>query len=113
MAILSCAIILNAVLPINAVGELGSTEYVKITSPVPNSTISLNDLLVEGMSSDDITKNCQVSLRVNNVDTLPVSPSGPAYEEDDYLEWYIDLSERYIDLPGYGALREGQNNLTV
>src|ERR671922_718024 len=87
MAILSCAIILNVVLPVNAVDELGSTNYVKITSPVPNSIVSLNDLLVEGVSSDDIIKNCQVSLRVNNVDTLRVSPSGPASEKDDYSEW--------------------------
>lgn len=89
-------------------GNLTSAPGVKIDTPTEGKQVPIDeDLLIAGMSSDDASMNCPVSVIVNNVkpyqSTSPTGSSGA----DDYSQWNFTLSSNYTHLV------EGSNRITA
>ena len=84
---------------------LSSTPTVKITSPTPDQQISTNNgtLRISGISSDNSTSNCEISIIANNV--KPYQPTVPN-KDNDYSSWSFTLNSTYT------PIKEGQNKLT-
>jgi hypothetical protein len=78
---------------------------VKITSPKVGEQVNIldNNTIFSGISSDNSTSNCQVSVILNNI--KPYQPTKPV-APNDYSSWNLDQGPYYINL------REGQNKLT-
>jgi len=84
---------------------LSSTPTVKITNPTPDQQISTNNgtLRISGISSDNSTSNCEISIIANNV--KPYQPTVPN-KDNDYSSWSFTLNSTYT------PIKEGQNKLT-
>ena len=84
---------------------LSSTPTVKITHPTPDQQISTNNgtLRISGISSDNSTSNCEISIIANNV--KPYQPTVPN-KDNDYSSWSFTLNSTYT------PIKEGQNKLT-
>jgi hypothetical protein len=85
-----------------------SNESVKITSPTEGQQVPVGEeLIASGESSDDISKNCTVSVIANNIkpyqNAYPTGASGPG----DYSKWNFTLSSNYTDII------EGRNRITA
>jgi hypothetical protein len=85
-----------------------STDSVKIVSPVEGQQVPLGEeLIASGESSDDTSKDCTVSVIVNNIkpyqNAYPTGVSGPG----DYSKWSFTLSSNYTDII------EGRNRITA
>jgi hypothetical protein len=85
-----------------------SNESVKIVSPVDGQQVPLGEeLIASGESSDDTSKDCTVSVIVNNIkpyqNAYPTGVSGPG----DYSKWSFTLSSNYTDII------EGRNRITA
>ena len=82
---------------------------VRITSPVKGQQIPAgnNTLTISGVSKDNATTNCQVSIIVNNVrpyqHASATGPGGPG----DYSKWNFTLT------PKYTSIKEGQDKITA
>jgi hypothetical protein len=78
---------------------------VKITSPKVGEQVNIldNNTIFSGISSDNSTSNCQVSVILNNI--KPYQPTKPV-APNDYSSWNLDQGPYYINLI------EGQNKLT-
>jgi hypothetical protein len=84
---------------------LNSAPTVKITHPTPDQQISTNNgtLRISGISSDNSTSNCEISIIANNV--KPYQRTVPN-KENDYSSWSFTLNSSYT------PIKEGQNKLT-
>ena len=84
---------------------LSSTPTVKITNPTTDKQISTNNgtLRISGISSDNSTSNCEISIIANNV--KPYQPTVPN-KDNDYSSWSFTLNSTYT------PIKEGQNKLT-
>ena len=85
-----------------------SNETVKIVSPIESQQVPVGkELIVSGQSTDDNTKNCTVSVIVDNIkpyqDASATGASGPG----DYSKWSFTLSSNYTDII------EGLNRITA
>jgi hypothetical protein len=85
-----------------------SNDSVKIVSPVEGQQVPLGEeLIASGESSDDTSKDCTVSVIVNNIkpyqNAYPTGVSGPG----DYSKWSFTLSSNYTDII------EGRNRITA
>ena len=85
-----------------------SNESVKIVSPVEGQQVPIGEeLIASGESSDDTSKDCTVSVIVNNIkpyqNAYPTGASGPG----DYSKWSFTLSSNYTDII------EGRNRITA
>ena len=94
--------------PENLVAQPVSNESVKIVSPIEGQQVPIGEeLIVSGESSDDISKNCTVSVIVNNIkpyqNAYPTGVSGPG----DYSKWSFTLSSNYTDIV------DGGNRITA
>lgn len=89
----------------NVNAQLVKLPTVKITSPTAGEQVNIldNNTIFSGISSDNSTSNCQVSVILNNI--KPYQPTKPA-APNDYSSWNLDQGPYYINL------REGQNKLT-
>jgi hypothetical protein len=101
-------LILNVIIGSNAAvfGQiLSSTPAVKITHPSPDQQISTNNgtLRISGISSDNSTSNCEISIIANNV--KPYQRTVPN-KDNDYSSWSFTLNSSYT------PIKEGQNKLT-
>jgi hypothetical protein len=82
---------------------------VRITSPVKGQQIPAgnNTLTISGVSKDNATTDCQVSVIVNNVrpyqHASATGPGGPG----DYSKWNFTLT------PKYTSIKEGQDKITA
>jgi hypothetical protein len=88
--------------------QLVSNESVKIVSPTEGQQVPVGEeLIASGESSDDTSKNCTVSVIVNNIkpyqNAYPTGASGPG----DYSKWSYTLSSNYTDII------EGRNRITA
>jgi hypothetical protein len=92
----------------NLTSQAGMTESVKINAPADGNQVPINeDLMISGESSDDATKDCGVSVIVNNVKPYhDVSASGST-GSSDYSEWNFTLSSNYTQV------KEGSNRITA
>jgi hypothetical protein len=83
-----------------------SNESVKIVSPTESQQVPVGEeLIASGESSDDTSKDCTVSVIVNNIKPYQnaYSTSGPG----DYSKWSFTLSSNYTDII------EGRNRITA
>ena len=101
-------LILNVTIGSNAgifAQAVSSAPTVKITHPTPDQQISTNNgtLKISGISSDNSTSNCEVSIIANNV--KPYQRTVPN-KDDDYSSWSFTLNSSYT------PIKEGQNKMT-
>jgi hypothetical protein len=88
--------------------QLVSNESVKIVSPTEGQQVPIGEeLIASGESSDDISKDCTVSIIANNIkpyqNAYPTGASGLG----DYSKWSFTLSSNYTDI------LEGRNRITA
>jgi hypothetical protein len=89
----------------DAHAQLAKMPTVKITSPTAGEQVNIldNKTIFRGISSDNLTSNCQVSVILNNI--KPYQPT-KAGAPNDYSSWTLDQGPYYINM------KEGQNKLT-
>ena len=92
----------------NLAAQPVSNDSVKIVSPTEGQQVPVGEeLIASGESSDDTSKNCTVSVIVNNIkpyqSAYPTGASGPG----DYSKWSFTLSSNYTDIT------EGPNRITA
>ena len=102
----------NASVPITSSTASNITKLtggVKIISPDKGDLVPLNSnnsLLIKGVSKDNATSDCDVSIIVNNVKPYQsVKPTG-SQGENDYSNWQYTLSSNYTNI------NEGSNKIT-
>ena len=83
-------------------------ESIKILSPVTtqNATVG-KDLIISGQSSDDIVKNCSVSVIVNDIRPYQNAFARGTEGTDDFSRWEFALSNNYTHVI------EGMNKITA
>jgi hypothetical protein len=103
LTIVSLGMHVNLLNNVNA--QLVKMPTVKITAPTAGEQVNIldNNTIFSGISSDNSTSNCQVSVILNNIKPYqPTRPAGP----NDYSSWNLDQGTYYINM------KEGQNKLT-
>src|ERR671931_2109276 len=79
---------------------------VKITSPTKDQQVPVGkDLTISGISIDNATSNCQVSIIVNKV--RPYQPANPTSGPNDYSKWNYVLTSKYT------TIKPGANRITA
>ena len=85
-----------------------SNESVKIVSPLEGQQVPIGEeLIASGESSDDITKDCTVSVIVNNIKPYHTASATGASGPGDYSKWSFTLSSNYTDII------DGRNRITA
>ena len=87
---------------------LTQKESIKILGPVTtqNATVG-KDLLISGQSSDDVVKNCSVSVIVNDIRPYQNAFARGTEGMDDFSRWEFALSNNYTHVI------EGVNKITA
>ena len=87
---------------------LTQKESIKILSPVTtqNATVG-KDLIISGQSSDDVVKNCSVSVIVNDIRPYQNAFARGTEGMDDFSRWEFALSNDYTHVI------EGMNKITA
>jgi len=87
---------------------LTQKESIKILGPVTtqNATVG-KDLLISGQSSDDVVKNCSVSVIVNDIRPYQNALARGTEGMDDFSRWEFALSNNYTHVI------EGVNKITA
>ena len=92
----------------NLTAQPVSNESVKIVSPIEGQQVPLGEeLIASGESSDDISKDCTVSVIVNNIKPYHTASATGASGPGDYSKWSFTLSSNYTDIV------EGRNRITA
>jgi len=83
-------------------------ESIKILSPVTtqNATVG-KDLIISGQSSDDVVKDCSVSVIVNDIRPYQNAFARGTEGTDDFSRWEFALSNNYTHVI------EGMNKITA
>jgi hypothetical protein len=85
-----------------------SNESVKIASPMEGQQVPVGEeLIASGESSDDISKDCIISVIVNNIKPYHTASATGASGPGDYSKWSFTLSSNYTDII------EGRNRITA
>jgi hypothetical protein len=85
-----------------------SNESVKIASPLEGQQVPIGEeLIASGESSDDIAKDCTVSVIVNNIKPYHTASATGASGPGDYSKWSFTLSSNYTDIV------DGRNRITA
>jgi hypothetical protein len=80
---------------------------VKITSPVAGEQVPVGELTISGISTDDVTTDCQVYVDLNDQKPFQnATATGPG-GESDYSNWNYNYTRNYH------LIREGTNELTA
>ena len=74
------------------------TNYVNITSPVPNQNVTIGNLTVTGSSSDNSSSNCTVYVGWN--DSRPFQKAIPNGSRgfEDYSKWNFTFDPTYHEI---------------
>jgi hypothetical protein len=89
-----------------AQAQQDNTIGVKIISPITGQQVPAGELTISGISTDNITTDCQVSVDVNDVKPLQnATATGPG-GVNDYSTWQFTYTE------DYQLIQEGVNELT-
>ena len=76
-----------------------SNDSVKIVSPTEGQQVPVGEeLIASGESSDDTSKNCTVSVIVNNIKPYHTVSATGASGPGDYSKWSFTLSSNYTDI---------------
>ena len=85
------------------------TGGIKIVSPDKGDLVPLNSnssLIINGVSKDNVTSDCDVSIIINNVKPYQnVKPTG-VQGDNDYSNWQYTVSSNYTNI------NEGNNKIT-
>jgi predicted MPP superfamily phosphohydrolase len=92
-------------------GELSASandpEWIKIVNPVAIHQVSSEkELLVSGQSSDNVEKNCSVSVIVNDIRPYQMAIAKGKAGLGDFSQWEFVIHENYTHII------EGQNKIT-
>lgn len=86
----------------------GREHIVKITSPSKGQQVTIgSDLTISGTSSDNITKDCYVSVIVNGIKPYHNATGNATGGEKDFSKWSFLLT------PAYTSIKQGQNKITA
>jgi hypothetical protein len=93
--------------PSNSSGTSGpKLPGVKITSPTKRQKIPVGAFSISGESTDNVSSNCEVSVKLNGIKPYqPSAPTGPN-GATDYSTWKFTLT------PKYAVIKEGSNKIT-
>jgi hypothetical protein len=85
---------------------VASAIWIKITSPLADDRVDVGELTIKGISSDNVTSDCQVYVDWNNQKpyqrTIATGPGG----SDDFSNWTFTYNS------SYHLIKEGINDLT-
>jgi hypothetical protein len=80
---------------------------VKITSPTRGQQVPIGkDLTISGISIDNATSYCQVSVIVNNVKPYQNATAAGSDGAADYSKWNFALTSKYT------TIKPGENKIT-
>jgi hypothetical protein len=86
--------------------DVASAIWIKITSPLADDRVDVGELTIKGISSDNVTSDCQVYVDWNNQKpyqrTIATGPGG----SDDFSNWTFTYNS------SYHLIKEGINDLT-
>jgi hypothetical protein len=86
--------------------DVASAIWIKITSPLADYRVDVGELTIKGISSDNVTSDCQVYVDWNNQKpyqrTIATGPGG----SDDFSNWTFTYNS------SYHLIKEGINDLT-
>ena len=83
-------------------------EWIKIINPIEGQQVPVGkELIVSGESSDNVFKNCTVSVIANNIKPYQNAHQSAAAESGDYSKWSFTLSSNYTDI------LDGPNRITA
>jgi hypothetical protein len=108
LLLLSYGLVVSVAAGINSVFAQQTTDEagVTITSPKQGQEVPVGQLTVSGISTDNPTTDCQVSVDVNDIKPLQnATATGPA-GVNDYSTWSFTYTE------AYQLIKEGVNELT-
>ena len=108
MLLLCYGLVVSVTAGINTVFAQQSTDEagVTITSPKQGEEVPVGQLTVSGISTDNPTTDCQVSVDVNDIKPLQnATATGPG-GVNDYSTWSFTYTE------AYQLIKEGVNELT-
>jgi hypothetical protein len=108
LLLLSYGLVVSFAAGINSVFAQQTTDEagVTITSPKQGQEVPVGQLTVSGISTDNPTTDCQVSVDVNDIKPLQnATATGPA-GVNDYSTWSFTYTE------AYQLIKEGVNELT-
>ena len=92
----------------NLTSQSATDEWIKIVTPETDQKIPAGkELTVSGESSDDASKDCDVSVIVNYVKPYHTASAMGAGGIDDYSQWNFTLSSNYTEI------NEGTNRITA
>jgi cytoskeletal protein RodZ len=80
---------------------------VRITSPTQGEQVPVGELKVSGISTDNDSTDCHVSVNINDVKPLENATATGAGRENDYSNWTITFDK---DSPQ--TIKQGINDLT-
>jgi hypothetical protein len=84
------------------------TEIIKIVNPTTTQNVSAGqELRMSGTSSDNIVKNCSVSVIVNNLRPYQTAIAKGSDGISDYSQWEFTLHKNYTQI------NEGENKITA
>ena len=100
----------NRTAAVNGTSSSSSQQHVskiKITSPTRGQQVPAGkDLTVSGISMDNATANCQVSVIVNNIKPYQNATAAGTGGAADYSKWNFDITSKYT------TIKPGQNRIT-
>ena len=92
----------------NSTSLSATNEWIKIVTPETDQQIPAGkEFTVSGESSDDTSKDCDVSVIVNYVKPYHIASATGAGGADDYSQWDFTLSSNYTEI------KEGTNRITA
>ena len=92
----------------NSTSQSATNEWIKIVTPETDQQIPAGkEFTVSGESSDDTSKDCDVSVIVNYVKPYHSASATGAGGADDYSQWDFTLSSNYTEI------KEGTNRITA
>ena len=97
-------------LPTSPIPTLSSSGNgtIEITSLEDGQEVPAGELTIEGISSDDAERNCQVYADANDITPMQnVTAAGNSGEANDYSEWTFTYTQ------DYQLIKEGSNELTA
>jgi hypothetical protein len=84
------------------------SNWVKIDSPIEGQQVPVGeDLLISGISSDNASQDCSVSVIANNIKPYQDALASGVLGTNDYSKWSYTLSSNYTEL------KEGSNRITA
>jgi hypothetical protein len=86
--------------------DVASAIWIKITSPLADDRVDVGELTIKGISSDNVTSDCQVYVDWNNQKPYQRTIATGLGGSDDFSNWTFTYNS------SYHLIKEGINDLT-